>query len=331
MVSIQALRKDRNGLYLFGFIIFVYFIIMDIILYITLQKSALKENKTGSFSPFQPLTVKLLMTDPVDHYILSPFAEYFDEISQFSHVFYFITPNMISFTHVFIAVVAGKLIASESLYNRRIGALIYQFRCFLDAFDGVVYRSHVGAGHIYKSHRSSLGYLVDSVCDISGGTALCIGMAVYVCRYPPLKNHQDLLPWTKSVENGTGNIKKNVHVSCWTAFWRTFSFGMLLAMSAFSWDKTVERFSSILQVPISDAQDKVRQTDALHLTSTWCIMWMWRIVDGQALMQMVLIAIFLDKIWEFLTFMLYVGWAVLVGMLIISEIQIRFLREKVRI
>lgn len=304
---------------------------MDIILYITLQNSVLNEKKFGSFSPFRPLTVKLLMTDQVDHYIITPIAEYFDEITQFSHVFYFITPNMISISHVVIAMISAKLIASEMLYNRRMGVLIFQFRCFLDAFDGVVYRAHIGAGHIYKSHRTSNGYLVDSVCDLSGCTALCISIAFYVCRYPPLKQMQDVLPCTKPVEDGVGNSKKTGYVSAWLAFWRTFSLGILLALSSFSWDKTVERFSAILQVPISDVQDKAHQTEALHLTSTWIVMWLWRIVDGQAILQMVLIAIFIDRIWEFLTFMLYVGWAVIIGIIIISEIHIRYLREKVKI
>lgn len=245
---------------------------MDIILYITLQNSVLNEKKFGSFSPFRPLTVKLLMTDQVDHYIITPIAEYFDEITQFSHVFYFITPNMISISHVVIAMIAAKLIASEMLYNRRMGVLIFQFRCFLDAFDGVVYRAHIGAGHIYKSHRTSNGYLVDSVCDLSGGTALCISIAFYVCRYPPLKQMQDVLPCTKPVENGVGNSKKNGYVSAWIAFWRTFSLGILLALSSFSWDKTVERFSAILQVPISDVQDKVSKclpTIFWHLFLVW--------------------------------------------------------------
>ncbi|CAE1265682.1 unnamed protein product [Acanthosepion pharaonis] len=139
---------------------------------------------------------------------------------------------------------------------------------------------------------------------------------------------QDVLPCTKPVENGVGNSKKTGYVSAWIAFWRTFSLGILLALSSFSWDKTVERFSAILQVPISDVQDKAHQTEALHLTSTWIVMWLWRIVDGQAILQMVLIAIFIDRIWEFLTFMLYVGWAVIIGIIIISEIHIRYLREK---
>lgn len=82
------------------------------------------------------------MNDHTSQYIVSPAAEYFDAFTHFSTMFYFITPNMISFFHLALAFVASRFVANESLYYRRIGVLMYEVRTFLDTMDGVVFRSH---------------------------------------------------------------------------------------------------------------------------------------------------------------------------------------------
>lgn len=42
---------------------------------------------------------------------------------------------------------------------------------------------------------------------------------------------------------------------------------------------------------------KVRQTSSLHSLSTWIILYVWRYIDGQALLQVYCLVIFMDKVW----------------------------------
>lgn len=42
---------------------------------------------------------------------------------------------------------------------------------------------------------------------------------------------------------------------------------------------------------------KVRQTSSLHSLSTWIILYIWRYIDGQALLQVYCLVIFMDKVW----------------------------------
>ncbi|KAJ8298050.1 hypothetical protein KUTeg_024581 [Tegillarca granosa] len=69
------------------------------------------------------------------------------------------------------------------------------------------------------------------------------------------------------------------------------------------------------------------QTQYLHATSTWVVMWLWRILEGQALLQMLLISIFIDKIWEFINIMQYLSYVLIAALGILSEIHIRHVRE----
>lgn len=328
-----SLRTSKHVFYIVVIVLSIYFLVMDIILYVTLKHSVLGMKKSGMYSPFRPLTVKLLMTDPFDHWIVSPLSEYFDEVTGFSSVFYFITPNMISVFHMFLTVAAGKLVTSPSLHTRRLAVLLYQMHDFLDGLDGVVYRARVGKVHLQRSNRSSIGYVVDGFCDTVGGTALCIGIVVYLFRNLPKKQHNGL-PWTKSdliLIDGDSTSEKqnnNGHVSKFTAFFRTFSFGMQLLVAAALWDKSVERLSAILHVPLKDPAATAMQVELLHYTSTAIIFWIWRFCSAIAFLQMMLFSIFIDKIWEFLTFMLYVGWVFLFVAIFFTELHIRSLREK---
>lgn len=329
------LRTSKHVFYIVLFIVAIYFLVMDIILYVTLQNSVLCEKNNGMYSPFRPLTVKLLMTDPLDHWITSPVMEFFDELTGFSGVFYFITPNMISIFHMCLTILSGKLVSSPSLHTRRIAVLVFQVHGLLDTLDGIVYRARAGKVHLFQSHRSTIGYVIDGACDTIGGTALCIGLAVNLCRNPPSKRQQNTLPWTKTdllldSPNGatTTTEKQNGHVSKFTAFFRCFSFGMQLLLAAAIWDKSVARLSAILQVPVKDSSLAALQVDLLHSTSTSVIFLLWRYSSAIALLQMVLFAIFIDKVWEFLTFILYIGWPVLIAVIFVTELHIRALREK---
>ena len=80
-----------------------------------------------------------------------------------------------------------KFFSSESLTRRRIGVLIFQFRTFLDCFDGVVFRAHAHSQR-YKSHYGDFGYYVDAISDILGGTCLILGCLFHLYKQRPFRS-----------------------------------------------------------------------------------------------------------------------------------------------
>jgi hypothetical protein len=110
------------------------------------QKSIKYSNVTWidcHINPLCDVTVKALMLDQTNHYIFAPMATVFDDIVGLSRC-NIITPNMISFFHVFVAALAGRMIASDNLGYRRLGTVLFQFRTFLDDLDGHVARTKKG-------------------------------------------------------------------------------------------------------------------------------------------------------------------------------------------
>lgn len=350
MMSYLTFNINAKVLFVFCMAaLFAFFIAMDVNLYFSLQDTTLvnaKPPEDGHFSPFQPLTVKLLMTDPFNHYILTTSAEYFDEITRFSKVFFFITPNMISFLHLMVSFISAKLVFSDNLSTRRYGIILYQFRSWLDDLDGVVYRSHTETKGKYQSNHNTLGYYVDIYADLIGGTALCFGILFFLWKSLPLNTYAQL-PVTKPIENGAssplpngspsrkflfnGNILNMIlpgseksnsgGYSKQFILFKVLCFGMLMAVAAKTWDSIIEEYSDCFQVDLGSAELTKIQTEELHSGSFWLIIYLWRIWEGQALLQMLLLAVFIDKTWEFLCFLQYLGYVILIFVNVFSVIH----------
>lgn len=129
-------------------------------------------------NPLCDVTVKALMLDHTNHYIFAPLATLFDDLVGFSKS-EIITPNMISFFHVFVAILSGRLVALDSLIYRRFGVVLFQIRTFLDDVDGHVARTkrHIRGE---RSEIGTVGYYVDGICDGLGCIALMIGVFVFL-------------------------------------------------------------------------------------------------------------------------------------------------------
>ncbi|KAM8712558.1 hypothetical protein ACLKA7_012971 [Drosophila subpalustris] len=134
-------------------------------------------------NPLCHITVKAILLDQTNQYVFAPLATIFDNVVGISRST-FITPNMISFFHVGVACVSGKLVASDSLGYRRLGVLLFQIRTFLDDLDGHVARvkKHIRGE---RSEIGTSGYYVDGLCDGLGCIALLLGMFFYLKNNPP--------------------------------------------------------------------------------------------------------------------------------------------------
>lgn len=265
--GLPVFRDAKTGCIFLGILLLTYYFIMDIILFMRFRSvNIVEDSKPGSsdemYSPFTHLSIKALMNDHTSQYVISPSAEYFDMATKFSTTFTFITPNVISFTHLFLGLLSGKFVASENLYDRRIGVVIFQVRTWLDAFDGVVYRSQSGTHLQFQSVRATTGYYVDTTCDLLGGVFLCFGIMFHLWkRFDPYK--QELPSWNKSQEAGVTKaaLAGNGHhpttretYSKKYLFWKVFCYGLCLACAGKFWDLTVGDFKDIFQVELKDPE-----------------------------------------------------------------------------
>lgn len=309
---------------------------MDILLYISIQDSTFTDQTRGeSYSVFHPLSAKLVMSDHTNHYFMVPTTEYFDELTRFSKVFFFITPNMVTILHFILALVAAKFASSENLRDRRIGVLIYEFRIWLDSLDGVIYRSHAN-DPVYKSNKSTLGYYMDTTLDVLGGFAFNIGILFYLFKCAPLvsKAQEYILPCCKQAlmppsENGTvnGNGEKFVKPSKRFIFWKCWCFGFQIFIASGSWDRRTEQMGEVLETKLKNDAQTALQTSMLHSFSTWLVMYLWRLCDGQSIFQVYLVVIFMDKVWEFINFVQYIGYAVLLSVNVITVLHINHIKS----
>lgn len=131
-----------------------------------------QSTKAASAKPaktmFYPLPVKKIMIADATMFIRSPIAEFVEKAFGFSVLFPFVSANMVSFIHNVLSVVSIRFLAHDLLFWRQFGVCLFQFRNFLDSFDGVIYRAHAQR-FAYTSNYGTFGYFVDAVSDTLGG------------------------------------------------------------------------------------------------------------------------------------------------------------------
>lgn len=159
----------------------LYFLGMDLLLY------------SCDFNPLCTVTVKGLMLDHPNHFLLSPLAAIMDDLLQISSSWIWVTPNAISCFHIFIAVAAGKCVSSDSLSYRRLGVIVFQARTWLDDLDGHVARKRAKING-ERSDIGSTGYIIDGICDGLGCIAFIIGLYQFLARNSSRRGGYDKLP-----------------------------------------------------------------------------------------------------------------------------------------
>ncbi|CAM1310255.1 Uncharacterised protein g5398 [Pycnogonum litorale] len=303
------------------------------------------------YSPFNDISIKSMMLDHVNIYVHIPLATIFNDVTHLSSKWYFITPNMITVFHFLVACVAGKFVSSDSLAKRRIACLLFELRTSLDALDGVVFRARNSSSKLAessKSHPSSLGYFLDGFSDIFGTTVFLIGTLIYLKRSLNRKANGKHLPlgWGGKVtvdhaENGTSYSMKNGNQDCngtspgvtYTScriFYVLCCIGGQLMLALFFWDRYVFAFRELLWSPAKTVQLAVKQNNVIKSAVMWNVTWFWRLANAHALTEMILVSIFLDKLWEFMTAIQYLGYVALLVLAGMSELQLHNVKSYIR-
>lgn len=177
-----------------------------------------------------------------------------------------------------------KFFASESLFNRRIGVVIFQFRTFLDCLDGVVFRAHTNNKR-YKSYYGNFGYYVDAFSDILGGTCLILGCLFYFYKQQPFRstpartnvclsssasdggseetdmmilNLEDDQTSSRMHSPVSTHSDNNLLETKRTIFLTLLFFSIRYSFAAMFWDRNVHAYENLLDSVPTTAQEKVR-------------------------------------------------------------------------
>lgn len=274
-------------------------------------------------NPLCHVTIKALLLDHTNHYLFAPMATIFDNIFYISKSTW-ITPNMISFFHVFVAIAAGRLIASDCLSYRRFGVVIFQLRTFLDDLDGHVarQRKHIRGE---RSEIGTAGYYIDGLCDGLGCVALMIGIFIHLINNPPRRGYtqlQAILPVNDSAKNSDSGVVYKVKVTTKKVLRKVLCFSGQLLLSSTVWNRYIALYQDMLERNDVSSAQYIRQIFVFKSNWFFCVAWLWRVVNVHALLHCLLLSIFCDKLWEFLRTIQYIGYVILLIIICITEMHV---------
>ncbi|XP_056630607.1 ceramide phosphoethanolamine synthase [Diorhabda sublineata] len=310
-------------------IILLFYFYMDFNLYLRLQNYPLDNDNSSAITyekvtwlscrinPLCEVTVKGVLLDHTNYYVFGPLVQIIDNILRISDIKW-ITPNSISFFHIFVAILSAKCVTSHSLTYRRIGVLLFEIRTWLDDLDGHVARVRK---HI-KGERSEIGtagYYIDGICDAVGCTALIIGVFVFLRNNPPRRGYILLSTTSDSKEP---NILHSFKVTVKKVAKTVCCFSLQLIISSTAWNRYIALYQDLLENYDLPGVDKVKQCDVFKNSFFFFVAWLWRVINIHNLLHLLLLSIFCDKLWEFLRNTQYVGYGVLISVVCITEINI---------
>lgn len=304
-----------------------FYIYMDYNLYIRIQYYPLSNDDNNTYkdvtwvtcniNPLCDITVKAVLLDHTNLYLFAPLVQIVDEILKISSI-QWITPNSISFFHIFVAIVSAKCICSKSIAYRRVGVVLFEFRTWLDDLDGHVARVRK---HI-KGERSEIGtsgYYIDGLCDAIGCTALIIGLFVFLKNNPPRKGYVQL-PTTNDTKDT--NIIYSVKITTKKVAKTIFCFSMQLIVSSTAWNRYIAIYQDLLEGTDVTSFQAIEQREIFKSSFFFLISLVWRIINVHNLTHLLLLAIFCDKLWEFLKAIKYIGFGILLTIICITEINL---------
>lgn len=314
--------------------VLLFYIYMDVNLYLRIQNYPIDrctgENVSLQYNdvtwlgcdvtPLCDVTVKGLLLDHTNHYLFSPLATIVDRVFDLSHTSW-ITPNEISFVHVIIALISGKCIADDSLPVRRVGVVLFQIRTFLDDMDGHVARVRK---HI-KGERSEIGtsgFYIDGVCDFIGCVALMAGTFIYLKNNPPRRGYLPLQTIVAGNKDASGGIIYKLKVTTKKVARKITCFSAQLMISSTAWNRYIAIYQDMLERNDVTRQQFIRQNIIFKSTLFFTVAWLWRIANLHNMIHCLLLAIFCDKLWEFLRCVQYLGFAALICVICVSEMHV---------
>jgi len=304
-----------------------------------------------SFDAFNPISIKSLMLDHTNHYIYYPLGSWIDkDLLKISESWTYVTPDVISWSHVIVASVAAKFLTLEHHCHKRLGVLLFELRSFLDSLDGLVARSRANQRAIVAD-SSQWGYWVDGLCDLFGTIFFMIAVLLICQKALPRKlitfnvrslfyhwipdkikkntlamTEADQKPFLPTHELNNNNITKTP-ISFRQSTVIVVCMASIMVLSSTFWNRYMEQYHMLLEIPIkaetASGNAEKFQLDTLRSATFWIIAWSWRLINPHAIMSILLITIFFDKLMETLHWVHCLGFLPLFVLIIMSEIHLQ--------
>ena len=325
-------------------ILLLYFLFMDIMLYSRVHNYSIKPNDDKppyegrvpcSFDPLCVVTVKGLMLDHPNYYLLSPLAAIVNQAFGISDCEW-ISPNLISGFHVLVAIAAGKCASSDSLSERRLAVLLFEVRTWLDDLDGHVARKrkHIDGEH---SDVGSIGYFVDGICDALGSIALMIGIFCYFQKNPPGRGYEKLhnvLPLVDGREIDPEAVYRRRRRR--SVIRTMILFAGYLLVTSIGWNRYISLYQDLLETEavspfISKDELFSRQAKIMQSSSFWAMSTSWKLINFHIAVDCMLLAMFLDRLWDYMRILRWLGYIVVLVVIYFTEFHFlesyAFIRE----
>ncbi|TRY76889.1 hypothetical protein TCAL_09230 [Tigriopus californicus] len=328
---------------LFLLAVAIYFLWMDVALYINLQKvpptsptvQPLQTNISDyTYTPFYPITVKLLFQGPTIHYIDTPLGFW---TVEYTNIAQWISANGVSIVGVFFAACAAKMFLSDSLKVRQLGVLMFKIRDFMDSLDGTVARARRSQVALLVE-PGTFGYYFDGICDAIGDTMIFLAIITYCNRnYSIGAKHGNRLSYLRldatSISNALPTINKP---SCrsYFSFCRKNQPAITLficiacqaLLSSMLWNFSLIKYHNLLETDLyaKNSSGILAQNTTLKSPAMWMIVYFWRILNPHSITQLILIAILYDKAFEYLTTIQYLGYIPILAIGFASQLYARY-------
>jgi len=191
---------------------------------------------------------------------------------------------------------------------------------------------------VYQSNYGSTGYNVDMICDGLGGLLFILAIAFkYLRHLPYVKGHErvisdeiELLKPSSSSSSSSSSIIP-MHQITHRAVTRHFTsrqvkliiaaFALRLLFTGLIWDHFVHKYHDLLMVLSSNPRQRTLQIQAFKSIGMWLVMWFWRLGNACAILEHLAISTFFNKLWDYLVFSNYIGWAYLIIITLITQIH----------
>jgi hypothetical protein len=99
-------------------------------------------------------------------------------------------------------------------------------------------------------------------------------------------------------------------------------FTAQLLLSSTAWNRYIAYYQDLLEKnEVTPAQFE-RQNYAMKSTWFFVIIWLWRIINVHALLHLLLLSIFCDKLWDFLKSIQFVGFVILLTIICSTELHL---------
>eukprot|EP00050_Salpingoeca_kvevrii_P011010 m.12061 g.12061 ORF g.12061 m.12061 type:complete len:424 (-) comp3203_c1_seq1:96-1367(-) len=128
-------------------------------------------------------SMKVVLVESVGQYIFHPLSIFLVHCGKLKTLTW-LTADVITGTHVVCAVVASLMQLSDKIRIRRLGALLFWFRSFLDSVDGVQARAQRSNEIDFATNaRKSDGFLMDAIADGGGGVFYFVCLCIVMHRH----------------------------------------------------------------------------------------------------------------------------------------------------